>query len=641
MKISSLRLTNFRSHQKTELALDRVTIIRGVNGSGKSSYQDALEFLFTGATRQTDAGGRGADLLIQHGKNELGVQATFEAGTEITRLRNRAGGTFMVRQPGKVDCVGKLADAWMQMEFFPEPVLQACLNSGRFLSLSDKDQKALLTSALASKPVPIPKEITESIRLATQPVPDIALGEITSATHAENVYDFFFKLRTDLNRQIKALGDLTAPEIPVDAPDPATVRQQLAAVRKERDGYVTGRSTRQADHKANRSRIESARAQYDQFKTDILPDSEIERLRKIGGNASHVAKVTAEIEALNASINQDRAVVAQIKDAPSTCPTCGQAVDHSDATEQLNELEKKITEAEKSRGGLQVKLTKLGDPATAQQKLDAHKKAVVSTGSAERTLRELEGFQPECDVSGLDAKIAECDSRLANGEQVLAEVQTLEGAKQQYDQAARKKGELAKRVLAAEKVIEAFGPAGPIRAQLVGDGWGDFKIKLFTALAQFRFGLKIELEPYSIHIRQCWDAIEVLNVPGGELNGVEINAVNCGDWLTPRQLSESEAFRFSVAFQIALAEATGMNFVVIDRSDMLLVDLRSTLLEMLLNSKLDQAIVLVAGEPMRFDAGALPPETKLIDLDKDQQGHTTIAAEYICPVRETVYEEMA
>lgn len=625
MKITDLKLTHFRSHQKTTLALDRITIIRGYHGAGKSSIQDALEYLLTGTTRQTDAGGRGADILIQHGKQEMGVQATFEASTEITRLRNRAGGSFMVRQSGKVDCVGKLAESWMQSEFFSLPILQACLNSGRFLSLVEKEQRNLLTSALASKPVEVPRAILAAMeKLVTPLAIQTGKSSVASPEEADKLHKIFYDARTNLNREIKALGELTAPDIPADMPTAAAVRKELNGLRTEREGHLTGKARKLSEHAANHERLKIAREQLQQFKADILEDTELERLRRISGNGTQVTKISGEIEGLNRKITSDRQALVKIQNAPSTCPTCNQPIEQTDSAEQIADLEKQIATDEQSRIALQAKLTKLGDPATALQKLDAHKKAVIATGSAERAVKELKDLPETCDVSDLETKITTCAERIARGEEVLAEVQRLEGAKQQYEQTAQRKEELAKAVIAAEQVIEAFGSSGPIRAQLVGDRLEPFKARLNEALAQFGFVCEFALDPFGFSITQ---------LPNYQIT-------NSSKPLSLKQLSESEAFRFSIAFQIALAEATGLNFVVIDRSDMLLSDLRSTMLGALLESKLEQAIVLVAGEPTEVPDGALPAEVKLIELAKDTDGITQVIAQYANQAKELGYEEM-
>jgi hypothetical protein len=94
-------------------------------------------------------------------------------------------------------------------------------------------------------------------------------------------------------------------------------------------------------------------------------------------------------------------------------------------------------------------------------------------------------------------------------------------------------------------------------------------------LYRFGFECEFELDPYVLSVIQ-------LDPKGGMLTKP----------LALQQLSESEQYRFSIAFSIALAETTGVNLVVIDRSDMLSADARSELAGILMESSLDQAFVL-------------------------------------------------
>src|SRR5579863_1108816 len=87
MRILTVTLKNFRSHQETVLDFDRFNFVRGPNASGKSSIQMALEYLFTGRCAMTDASGRGAEALIRSGEKEFGVAATLEGGETISRRR--------------------------------------------------------------------------------------------------------------------------------------------------------------------------------------------------------------------------------------------------------------------------------------------------------------------------------------------------------------------------------------------------------------------------------------------------------------------------------------------------------------------------------------------------------------------------
>jgi hypothetical protein len=102
-----------------------------------------------------------------------------------------------------------------------------------------------------------------------------------------------------------------------------------------------------------------------------------------------------------------------------------------------------------------------------------------------------------------------------------------------------------------------------------------FAESLNTHLAAFGFACNFTLDPFEIRVISPTDN-------------------HCALFL--KQLSESEQFRFGVAFQIVLAMLTGVQFVVIDRADLLDADRRRMLTGLLANSDLKQAIVLATGE---------------------------------------------
>ena len=52
MKFQSLHLFNWLSHQDSMMPLDTLTCYRGENGAGKTSIEQALEMLLTGAQLQ-------------------------------------------------------------------------------------------------------------------------------------------------------------------------------------------------------------------------------------------------------------------------------------------------------------------------------------------------------------------------------------------------------------------------------------------------------------------------------------------------------------------------------------------------------------------------------------------------------------
>src|SRR5713226_6830180 len=138
MRIVTLTLKNFRSHQETLLELERLNFVRGPNGCGKSSIQMALEYLFTGRCQMTDAAGRGAEALIRAGAKELEVSATLENGESIGRRRTPR--SHIVELNGERVPVDA-AQASLEKRFGSADVLSAALNAGRFIEMSEAEQK--------------------------------------------------------------------------------------------------------------------------------------------------------------------------------------------------------------------------------------------------------------------------------------------------------------------------------------------------------------------------------------------------------------------------------------------------------------------------------------------------------------------
>jgi len=125
-----------------------------------------------------------------------------------------------------------------------------------------------------------------------------------------------------------------------------------------------------------------------------------------------------------------------------------------------------------------------------------------------------------------------------------------------------------------DRLTEFFGPSGAVMGQACGR-MGSFTENLNRHLAFFGYICNFALEPFEIHVSSSKDN-------------------QCG--LPLKHLSQSEQFRFGVAFQVALALITGLRFVVIDRADLLDKERRKMLTGLLVNSALDQAIVLATSE---------------------------------------------
>jgi DNA repair exonuclease SbcCD ATPase subunit len=595
VKISSLKLRNFRSHRDTSLELARINIVRGRNGAGKSSIQMALEQLFTGKCDVTDQAGRGAQALISSGAGELFIEAVLAQPPHtllpMNYKRSVTSGQLIIGPH-----TGQSATQWLEANIAPIPVLSSVLNAHRFLEMNAKEQKALLAGALAPTPVPIDAEIrTLHAEIAAGfPMQECAM----SAEHVDSLYDWHFKQRTNINREIKALGELKAPEEPQEKHSLSEVRAMITEIQKERDQKVKEREKLLAEFRTRETRLQAAKAQKAMHEPDLLSSDELERLSKIAKNRSKAEKLDQEIPALQSALRSQRNELVALKEPQSDkCPACGQSVAVENGSEMIAKLEALIPVSEKQLADKQAERTKLADPILAQDKIDRHQRSMKPYNAAEMAIKEIGELGQEPDTGAIDEEINALDNRITCGNQVADEVSKYEGAKAQYD---RQLATLDKKRAIAEafdRLVEYFGPNGGLKAKLIGGKLPAFRDRINEVLHRFGFECEFELEPYALSVVR-------LDGPGGAANALSL-----------QQLSESEQYRFSIAFQIALAEATGVNLCVIDRADMLSPDARGELTAALMESSLDQAFVLCTGEP-----GPTPeiPDVRFFELVNDE-----------------------
>jgi hypothetical protein len=227
MKIQRLLVKNFRSHRETVLELDRFNFIRGPNGCGKSSIQMALEYLFTGRCELTDAVGRGAEALIRSGEKELEVSATLESGE--TLCRRRTPRSQIVEINGKRVPLDA-AETFLTKQFGSLDVLSAVLNADRFVEMPEAEQQKFLAQLVEAGKIDIPREICDALRAINEEPPTLAtVGDVEAA------HKYFYDLRTEASRALKALGQMEKPIVPSDLPSVQEVRSKLDELRQQKE----------------------------------------------------------------------------------------------------------------------------------------------------------------------------------------------------------------------------------------------------------------------------------------------------------------------------------------------------------------------------------------------------------------------
>ncbi len=565
MRVTTLTLKDFRSHVVTVLELDKYNFVRGPNGCGKSSIQLALEYLFTGRCQMTDAAGRGAEALIRAGAKGLEVSATLENGETICRRRTPR--SHIVELNGKRVPVDA-AEASVEKRFGSADVLSAVLNAGCFIEMSEAEQKRFLAQLVEAGKIGIPDEIGDALRALNEEPP-----KLTSVGDVEATHRRFYDLRTEASRTLRALGHIEKPDIPSDLPSVQDVKKKLEDLRLQKERLVQLKAEADACWQNEQGRLKQVQAKIEEASPDILSPSQEQALVQLESQRGHTEKLRQELVDLIAEGKAVETSVAAAQGLKGKCPTCGQPISEEVRTKEVRRLHERVAELEGLIQGTREELNEQADVELARSRLDAHREGLAQRAKLVEEQSKLKEAQRP-DAGDFESRMTILAERINQGERVLEKAQQIQRAKETWESYARDKSSLEGRIGLLDRLTEFFEPTSAMMGQAVGR-MGSFAENLNRYLASFGYACSIALEPFEIIVNSSKDT-------------------HIGRSL--KHLSESERFRFGVAFQIALAMVMGLRFVVIDRADMLDKERRKMLTSLLLSGELDQAIVLATSE---------------------------------------------
>jgi len=565
MRILTLTLKNFRSHQETILDLDRFNFVRGPNASGKSSIQMALEYLFTGRCEMTDAAGRGAESLIRTGAKELEVSATLEGGETICRRRTPR--SHIVELNGNRVPVDA-AEASLEKRFGSSDVLSAVLNAGRFIEMSEAEQKRLLAQVVDAGKVDIPEEIGNALRAMNEEQP-----RLTCVADIEAAHRRFYDLRTEVSRDLKALGQMEKPDAPPDLPAVQVVNKKLEDLREQKERLIAQKAETDATWEGAQTRLKQVQAEIEEASSEILSPRQEQELLQLESQRDDAEKLRQELTDLIAEQKAVETSLAAMDGLKGKCPSCGQPISDEAKAVEMESLRERLADIEGLIQGAKEELNEYAEMETAISRLGGHRKALAQRAKLADEQTKLRGVQRP-NVGDLESRMTILVERINKGERVLEKAQQLENAKERWETYVGQKSSLETKIGLLDRLTEFFGPTGAVMGQSCGR-MGSFTEDLNRHLAAFGYTCNILLEPFEIRV-------------------ISSNGDRLGFSL--KHLSESEQFRFSVAFQIALAIVTGLRFVVIDRADVLDKDKRKLFSGLLMNGGLDQAIVLATSD---------------------------------------------
>jgi DNA repair exonuclease SbcCD ATPase subunit len=362
------------------------------------------------------------------------------------------------------------------------------------------------------------------------------------------------------------------PDIPSDLPSVQEVQKKLGELREQKESLIAQKAEAAACWQNAQARLKQVQAEIEEVSSEILSadqEQELLHLESQRGQAEKLRQELADLIAQQKTVENSLAVTQGLK---GRCPSCGQAISEALKTSELETLRERLADLEGLIQGTREELNEYADIEVAKSRLEGHRKAVSRrTRLVEEQSKLREVAQPHGeDVGG---RLAILTERINKGERVLEKAQQAQSAQKRWESNVRERSSLEARIGLLDQLTEFFGPNGGMMEQ-AGSQMEPFKEKFNRQLAIFGYACNLMLEPFEIRV----------SCPGG------------GPGLVLKQLSESERFRFGIAFQLALATATGMRFVVIDRADVLDRARRKVLTALLLNSEIEQAIVLATSE---------------------------------------------
>src|SRR5579872_77654 len=417
MRIENLKLENFRSHEKTEIGFSRFTFIVGPNAAGKSSIQQGIAFLLTGRCNATDAGGRNAEELIRLGAKELRISAQIRnngnAPLSVTRSKSAHSHTMGIN--GGPIPVAQAEQGIRNVLGVSGDILSAVLDADRFVEMSEADQKKLISQALDSGSVDIPNDIQHAIESVMGVKPT---AKLSSIAEIDEFYKLFFGARTEVNRDIKALGEMTEPASQEGMPSSGTVADGIKKLRVEKESLQARRSERVSSYKnlqtmrsnleeriadtkdviegirskwgaAHQERLEDLRDDIADEEAKILAPEQLRILREVSGKLKTVEGLRKEEARLCAQVSEKSAQLEQFVELKSAaCPTCSRKLPLKEKCAIQTAIAGELDAIRNELKDVRTAIEECGDPCAAARRVTLHEEAANAVGSLKDELAD-------------------------------------------------------------------------------------------------------------------------------------------------------------------------------------------------------------------------------------------------------------
>jgi DNA repair exonuclease SbcCD ATPase subunit len=525
--IKAIKLEDFRSHEKIEVELAKVTVITGPNGSGKSSIIEAPATVLLGDNTWTARDG--VKLLSQIRKGAKKARVTLVGKHSISRVISAKGSEIFVDDKESVT----QAMIFQNLKANDQQ-LGACLIPHAFLNLALKEQREALFSLLTKK-ITL-EQVGEFIPQDSKAVWNKLAGRWAEehpdddSVNLDKLYEFVYEAR----RKYKAKGtDEAKPEPPAKqkelVAELSEIQRQIAGANFENARVDTGHEMKAKlpDLKKRLAELEPKRG-----KSVTIQN----RLQELANELLEAEKHLAGIEAVlrEASSQTDLFEEVKFKKGKVSCPL-GLECPHD---EKLVKDKKAMAAGtgiakEGERKSAREKVKRLRDEETRLEQQGSQLQEVEEeVDQLNRDIKHAEGLKEEeyVDVVELKEKKGKIEQELS---QLTAPPPKTGGP----DEA---------KVAALNGVVDALSVSG-IKTQVVKRNIADLEKEVNEALAKFgewrvRFFAGEDYRPV------------VLSAKGECQVG---------------EMSDGERALLSLILQDVFSQRSGVNVVVMDNVDLL------------------------------------------------------------------------
>lgn len=599
--LTRVLIHNFRGLIEADLRLTQpVTLILGNEGAGKTSLAEGIIYGLAGACRYTDAGGRGAEVLVKSGQARIDL-----AGDTLPTVSRTIGKTNTLIAD---DREGKEAQALLDSGLPRRELLLAMLRTDGLIGLPAKEQQDLLFTLAGGETGS--EWFRERLEADEQEIlSDVLATLLKGSALSDKLHKTAYDLRTGANSLAKdAKGKLSTETIAAPtAAQLAAAEQELAEARtragdlREQIGAARAAASSQTAAQAQLAQAQADVAAAEQALATLgdkpapptdaevaVAETAITTSRTDYADAINLAaEANAKRQALQDQADGVKAADGKCSLSPSVeCPLTKAQIGSI-----INGLQKQADALEKDIAfyqGKATEVTAVGDAAvTLQVRLRQQREAAVRweqehatvTRAHEQAKSRLAYATPAAgdapDVTALESQLLTVADQEQQAAATLADLQEQQRASVRQTEAVAAAEKAQARAATLDALVKKLSPDG-LPAQAMRETIGSVIGAINEVLVEFT-DFQLSAEPGKEF---------VLNASGVGADGKPYETpVWC--------LSEGEQLRVGAAIQVALAKLTGFGFVIIDGVNKCGPENRALLLGMLLESGVQALVLLI------------------------------------------------